>query len=450
MQQIADSIRHSIRNNHLKSYVYSYPSKRSYKSLHNIGITEIWSSGDRGLASIYIHIPFCRYRCTYCTLFLTTQGTDDIIQKYVDKICEQIKFYAKYTGRKTVVSVYFGGGTPTILTEKQFGQVFSSIQHGFPNIASSAELCVEGSPDSMSEELLDFLKSQGVNRISIGIQTMDSAELKASGRPYPVSTTISAVENVRKRFENFNLDLIYGLSGQTYKSWQNSLHNIVSSGPLTISLYPAISRPLTAIHKQQRLHPERYMDDQATYAIYDSNVEFMQMNGYRQESFTRFTRLPENSSAYAQETSDFLGVPVIGIGAGARSYSGKYHYSFDYAVELNEVGKAIEDYLSIEITEHSMVRYGIVLDAYEERLRYFILSLTLNQLSLSYYSSQFGRSLYSDFFDVIDALEAEGCIEPPSNDKIRLTRKGYKYSNLVAHHLFSSHVKTLEERYVPR
>ncbi|MGF6736074.1 oxygen-independent coproporphyrinogen-3 oxidase [Paraburkholderia youngii] len=450
MQQIADSIRHSINNNHLKPYVYSYPSKRSYKDLHNIGITEVWRTDDRGPVSIYIHIPFCRYRCSYCTLFLTTQHTEDIIQNYVDKVCEQIKFYAKYTGRKTVVSVYFGGGTPTILNEKQFGQIFSSIQNGFPNIASSAELCVEGSPDSMSEEVLDFLKSQGVNRISMGIQTMDSAELKASGRPYPVSTTISAVENIRKRFENFNLDLIYGLSGQTYESWENSLRHIVSSDPVTISLYPEVSRPLTAIHKQQRLHPERYIDDQNKYAIYDSNVEFMQMNGYRQECFTRFTRLPENNSAYVQETSDFLGVPMIGIGAGARSYNGKYHYSFDYAVDLKEVGKAIEDYLNLEITEHSMVRYGIVLDAYEERLRYFILSLTLNQLCGTYYSSLFVRNLYSDFSDVIDALEAEGCIEPWSNDKIRLTKKGYKYSNLVAHHLFSNHVKTLEERYVPR
>ncbi|MEX3953409.1 STM4012 family radical SAM protein [Paraburkholderia sp. EG287A] len=413
-------------------------------------IAKVWCTGDRGPVSIYIHIPFCKYRCTYCTLFLTTNHTGGIIQSYVDKLCDQIKFYAKYCGSKAVVSVYFGGGTPTILNEKQFGQIFSSVQHGFPNIASFAELCVEGSPDSMSEELLDSLKSQGVNRISMGIQTMDSAELKASGRPYPVSTTISAIENIRKRFENFNLDLIYGLSGQTYESWENSLRHIVSSGPLTISLYPAVSRPLTAIHKQQRLHPERYINDRNKYAIYDRNVEFMRMNGYRQESFTRFTRLPENTSAYAQETSDFLGVPMIGIGAGARSYNGKYHYSFDYAVNLEEVGKAIEDYLNFEITEHSMVRYGIVLDAREERLRYFILSLTLNQLSGTFYSSRFGRNLYSDFSDVIDALEAEGCIEPPSNDKIRLTTKGYKYSNLVAHHLFSNRVKTLEERYVPR
>ncbi|SOZ71312.1 Coproporphyrinogen III oxidase family protein (plasmid) [Cupriavidus taiwanensis] len=450
MRQLANLIRHSISNNHLKSYVYSYPSKRSYKDLHNIGIAEIWRSGERGPVSIYIHIPFCRYRCTYCALFLTTQHTERVIQNYVDKICDQIEFYATYAGRKTVVSVYFGGGTPTILKKKQFEQIFSSIQHGFKNISSSAELCVEGSPDSISEELLGFLKSQGVNRISMGIQTMDSAELKASGRPYPVSRAISAIENIQKFFENFNLDLIYGLSGQTYESWANSLRHIVSLGPPTISLYSAVSRPLTAIYKQQRLKPERYIDDQDKYAIYDSNVEFMQINGYRQESFTRFTHLPENTSAYAQETSDFLGVPLIGIGAGARSYNGKCHYSFDYAVDLKEVSKAIEDYLNLEITEHSMVRYGIVLDAYEERLRYFILNLTLNQLSKAYYSLQFGRNLYSDFPEVIDALEAEGCIEPPSNERIRLTKKGYKYSNLVAHHLFSNHVKTLEERYVPR
>lgn len=450
MQNISNALRDAISNDELKAYVYSYPSKRSYKDLDNIKLGDVWADNDSGPVSLYIHIPFCRYRCTYCTLFLTTQHTDDLIQRYVDKVCEQIAFYARFAGNKTIVSIYFGGGTPTILSNEQFGEIFTSIHAGFPNIAPTAELCVEGSPDSMSENLLDYLKSQGVTRISMGIQTMDSAELKASGRPYPVETTIAAVENIRERFDNFNLDLIYGLSGQTHESWENSLREIVKAGPMTISLYPVVSRPLTAIHKQQRLHPERYIDDQNKYAIYDRNVEFLRKNGYRQESFTRFTRLPEGASAYAQETSDFQGVPMIGIGTGARSYNGKHHYSFEYAVDLKQVGKAIDDYVNLEINEHSMVKYGIVLDEYEERLRYVMLSLTVNELSGTYYSSRFDRDLHADFSEVIDALEAEGCIESPSNDAVRLTTRGYKYSNLVAHHLFSNHVKALEERYVPR
>ncbi|AYG64004.1 STM4012 family radical SAM protein [Rhizobium jaguaris] len=450
MQSLAKTLREAIGNGELKAYVYSYPPKRTYNELENIGLSNVWDSNDVGPVSLYIHIPFCRYRCTYCTLFLTTRHTENLIRCYVEKICEQIRLYATFAGHRTVTSVYFGGGTPTLLPIDQFAQIFSSIRDGFPNIDRSAELCVEGSPDTMSEELLDFLKNQGVNRISMGIQTMDSSELKASGRPYPVSMSISAIEAIRKRFDNFNLDLIYGLSGQTQESWKRSLERVLSFGPTTVSLYPVVSRPLTALQKQQRLQPQEYADDHVKYAIYDSNVDFMQKNRYRQESFTRFTCLPGGTSAYGQETSDFLGVPMIGVGTGARSYNGKCHYSFDYAVDLKQVGKAIDDYLNLEITEQNLVKYGIILNEAEERLRYFMLNLTLNQLSEADYSRLFQRNLYADFSEAIDALEAEGCIDLRSHGAIRLTRKGYKYSNLIAHHLFSDHVKIREERYVPK
>ncbi|AGB73501.1 MULTISPECIES: STM4012 family radical SAM protein [Rhizobium] len=450
MQSFANSLREAIGKGDLKAYVYSYPPKRTYKELENIRLSDVWDSNDQAPVALYIHVPFCRYRCTYCTLFLTTRHTEDLIRRYVEKICWQISLYATFAGHRSVASVYIGGGTPTLLPIDRLAQIFSSVRDGFPNIDRSTEVCVEGSPDTVSGELLDFLKNQGVNRISMGIQTMDSVELRASGRPYQVSVSISSIEAVRKRFDNFNLDLIYGLFRQTPESWKRSLEQILSFRPTTVSLYPAISRPLTAMQKQQRSRPQEYVEDRLKYEIYDSNVDFMQDNEYRQESFTRFTCLPEGTSAYGQETSDFLGVPMIGIGAGARSYNGKYHYSLDYAVALKNVGKAIDDYIHLEMTSRNLLKYGVILDESEERLRYFILNLTLNQLSEADYSRRFGRDLRADFLEVIDALEVEGCIDLRGDGAIALTRKGYKYSNLIAHHLFSDHVKIREERYVPK
>ncbi|WFU07016.1 STM4012 family radical SAM protein (plasmid) [Rhizobium sp. CB3171] len=450
MRSFANSLREAIGQDDLKAYVYSYPPKRTYKELKNISLSNVWDSNDLGPVSLYIHVPFCRYRCTYCTLFLTTQHTEDLIRRYVEKICWQIRLYATFAGHRPVASVYIGGGTPTLLPIDRLAQIFSSIRDGFPNIDGSAELCVEGSPDTLSGELLDFLKNQGVTRISMGIQTMDSVELRASGRPYPVSVSISAIEAIRTRFDNFNLDLIYGLFRQTQESWKRSLERILSFRPTTVSLYPAVSRPLTAVQKQQRSQPGEYLEDRIKYAIYDGNVDFMQDNAYRQESFTRFTCLPEGTSAYSQETSDFLGVPTIGIGAGARSYNGKYHYSLDYAVALKNVGKVIDDYINLELTGRNLLKYGVILDESEERLRYLLLNLTLNQISEADYSRRFKRDLRADFLEVIDALEDEGCIDLRSPGAIRLTRKGYKYSNLIAHHLFSDHVKIREERYVPK
>ena len=379
-----------------------------------------------------------------------TRHTEELIQLYVDKICEQLRYYAPYVKQRTVRSIYFGGGTPTVLSPAQFDQIFFTLRSVFENIPSSTEICIEGSPDTMSSELLDKFLELGVNRISMGIQTMNSAELKASGRPYSIETTITAVKNIKARFENFNLDLIYGLSGQDSESWEHSLAFVVKENPMTISLYPVVSRPLTAIEKQKNVFPERYIDDAVKMKIYDKNVAHLEANGYRQESFTRFTRLPEDASAYEQELLDFQGVPMIGIGAGARSNVGKYHYSFDYAVDLKKVGNAVDEFIGMVFSDSTMAQYGAVLDDKEDRLRYFLLSLTVNKLSEEIYRKKFNRSLWKDFPDVIDALATENCIKISTDGTLHLTGKGFKFSNLAAHLLFSDHIKSLEEGYIPQ
>ncbi|SQH74105.1 Coproporphyrinogen III oxidase family protein [Shewanella benthica] len=440
----------AISRHELKPYVYSYPSKRSYKELNDINLVDIWDPENTGDVSLYIHIPFCHYRCTYCTLFLTTRYTEDLKQLYVNKICEQLKFYLPYAGNRRVSSIYFGGGTPTVLSMEQFDQIFQTIRNVFRKVPESAEVCVETSPDTVSPELLDKLKTLGVNRISMGIQTMDPAELKASGRPYSIETTISAIKMIKEKFDNLNLDLIYGLSGQDCESWAKSLKYIIQQRPMTISLYPVVSRPLTAIEKQKNIYSDRYLDDAKKLEIYDENIKYLKAEGYRQESFTRFTRLPKEASAYEQEVLDFQGVPMIGIGAGARSNNGKYHYSFDYAVSLKKVGEAINDFIELEFSASTIAQFGAILGEEGERLRYFLLSLTVDKLSSSYYRDSFQRDLFVDFREVISALVDEGCITISSDKSIRLTEKGYKYSNLAAHLLFSDHVKTLEERYIPQ
>lgn len=431
----------------LPTYVYSYPSKRTYRPLNQFDISKIWENDEGGNVNLYFHIPFCEYRCTYCTLFATIRFQQETIQRYVEQLVRQIQIYGKMAGHRTVSTIYFGGGTPTVLSEKQFKDILSAVEANFPSREDDIEITVEGSPDSLSEEKLLALKELGVNRISIGLQTMHPVELKASGRPYSVEDSVKTVENIADNFEHFNLDLIYGLTNQTKKSWFDSLKQITDYNPSTISLYPVVARPLTSIERTLRSKSERYIDDETKYAIFDENVKFLNNLGYRQESFTRFTKLSEEKNAYAQEASDFNGTPLIGFGAGARSYKGKFHYSFDYSASTKEASNIIENYLNTDLDSKNMAQFGITLDEQEERRRFVLLTLTLNQLNIHTYNKKFSRDLIEDFCAEITALEKEECIRILENGDISLTEKGFKFSSLIARLFYSENVVNAEKNY---
>src|SRR5688572_27229085 len=120
--RVYEKLRQSISQHVLPNYVYGYPSKRTYRQFEQpVPLKDIWAQQEEdGDVNIYLHIPFCPYRCTYCTLFLTTNHDDTLIDRYVDKACQQIQMYGRYAGHRRVTSIYFGGGTPTMLTQAQF------------------------------------------------------------------------------------------------------------------------------------------------------------------------------------------------------------------------------------------------------------------------------------------------------------------------------------------
>lgn len=447
-QTFHQRLRQGIASLDLPTYVYSYPSKRAYRHVAGqIALDDLWRPDDTGAVSLYLHIPFCRYRCTYCTLFLTTRHSDALIDSYVARLCEQIALYGPLAGQRTVSSIYFGGGTPSVMSTAQFDRIFAALDKHFPRRAAGIEICVEGSPDTLTGPLLAHMKALGVNRISTGLQTMHPDELKASGRPYSVEDSIAAIERIRTHFDHCNLDLIYGLSGQTRQSWFDSLEQVIAHQPTTLSLYPVVARPLTALERQIRVRPEQYIDDGAKYSIYDENVARLAAHGYRQESFTRFTRLPVDVSAYAQEAHDFNGTPLIGLGTGARSYCGDYHYSLDYAVNLNQVSKIVDDYIQQPLDRYNVIQYGIRLPPDEARRRFVLLNLTLGRLSPEQYRARFARDVFDDFDCELAALRDEHCTALDDAYDVVLTAKGFKFSSLIAHLLFSDWIRDLEHRY---
>jgi oxygen-independent coproporphyrinogen III oxidase len=437
----------AIAQSELPNYVYSYPSKRAYRPVDPaMTLTEAWA-GHHGPLNIYIHIPFCGYRCSFCTLFLTTNHRNDLIDRYVDSLRRQLEMHAELLADSQVVSVYIGGGTPTTLTPEQFEAIFTSLYDSFPDIAPGSEISVEGSPDTMRKDLLSTLSELGVNRISMGVQTLDPDEAKRAGRQYPIERVGEAAELISSiGFANVNYDLIYGLEGQTRRSWLHSLRGTLAFQPDTVTLYPIVFRPLTVIERRNNRSAGGFLGNTEKYRMYDDAVGILKNLDFHQNTFVRFSRKPVDG--LLQEAADFGGVPLLGLGAGSRSYSPRLHYSTDFAVRTRSTNAIIEGFADHHHEPSEKPQIGFVMNREEARRRYCILNLSLGRLNRVDYEREFESSL-DEWSEEIDALVNAGCATRGEDDAVVLTESGFKYSNVIGTLFQSEAVTALERNFVP-
>ncbi len=439
-----EQLSNAIKESKLPSYVYGYPSKRSYRSFDEaISKKNIWMNS-KGNLNIYIHIPFCRYKCSYCTLLSIGACESSLRKDYINKLIEEIEYCGKFLKGKKVDSIYFGGGTPTVLEKDEFKTIFECLNKYFYNLSKNAEISVETSPDTAKEDLLMYLKSLGVNRVSIGVQSFKKEELKSINRPTSVNMIENALNTITKcGFKNFNLDLIYGLEGQSKSDFLLNLERALTFKPTSINLYPIVIRETTEIYKDKLRNKDGFVKNEDKYSIYEANVKFLKENGYRQETFVSFTNL--DTDGYVQQFSDFKGNGLLGFGVGSRSYTGEVHYSSNYSEDDNSIVSIIKEYIESDITKP--VEYGFILNLDEQKRRYTALNLIVNRLSINKYQDKFNSDIFIDFKEEIDALLIEECIKI-IDDKINLTDKGYKYSSLIGNLFHSIESKRLVEEFI--
>ena len=333
-----------IQNKTLPEYVYSYPPKRAFRKFEKpLLASDIWNKDVKEL-NLYIHIPFCTSRCSFCTLFACTNYSESYLESYVSQICRQISFYGQHLPNAVIRTIYFGGGTPSLLSKSALSKIFASIKNSFKAMAADIEITIEGTPESYTAEKLDDLSTIGINRISVGIQSFSEKELRLTGRCTKPEDLKQTISNIAKRFNKFNLDLIYGLAGQTRTSWFDSINQALAYKPSILSLYPVVLRPQASMTNLCNKEDQAFLSNQEKYDIYDETVNMLASKNYKQHSFTRFS-LSEESS-YLQETLDFQGMPLLGIGVGARSYNGKFHYDWGYSPSVKKAHDMIDVFLS--------------------------------------------------------------------------------------------------------
>ena len=268
---------------------------------------------------IYIHIPFCKSRCSYCDFYSTTLLSQR--ERYVEAVCKELESRRPELGDEDIHTVYLGGGTPTLLRKGELERIFNVIR-GFRQgiIAPQAEITIEANPDDLTTSYLQELRTLPFNRISIGIQTFHDKTLALINRRHTAAESVEAVQRCQQMgLDNISIDLIYGLPGETLEEWEYSLEQAIGLGVKHISAYHLTYEEGTKLWKMKEAGRVSPVEEDFSIKAFALLRERLLGAGYEHYEISNFS-LPGWHSRH--NSSYWYGVPYIGIGPGAHSYDG--------------------------------------------------------------------------------------------------------------------------------
>lgn len=447
-----------------ESYVYAYPHKTAYRPLPDPrpSLAALWRDEPKDALSLYAHIPFCEVRCGFCNLFTRIGAPDELTTRYLDALDRQATAVREALSASQAISdsqtlgdsapvrfatAAFGGGTPTFLTAAELDRLCDIAEKRMGVDLRAVPLSVETSPSTATADRLAVLAERGATRLSIGVQSFVEAEARAAVRPQRRAEVEAALGRIREaRVPVLNIDLIYGIDGQTERTWTHSLDAALAWRPEELYLYPLYVRPLTGLGRLTAT-ADRAWDEQRL-RLYRHGRDHLLARGYEQVSMRMFRRAdapPQGADDYACQTDG-----MIGLGCGARSYTSSLHYSFDYAVEMREIRAIIDDYTATE--DFTRARVGRWVDAGEARRRHLLQSLLQAQgMPTVEYEERFGASPFADFPDELGRFEALGWLDPTAPaGLLRLSPEGLAHSDALGPALFSPAVRAAMAAYEPK
>ena len=445
-----------------QSYVYAYPHKTAYRPLggHRTErplLSELWAGERKDALSLYAHIPFCEVRCGFCNLFTRIGAPGELTTRYLDALERQATAVRDALGDEEPVrfaAAAFGGGTPTFLTAAELERLCDIAEKRMGADLRSVPLSVETSPSTATADRLAVLAERGATRVSIGVQSFVDDEARAAVRPQRRADVEAALGRIRDaRIPVLNIDLIYGIDGQTEDTWRASLDAALAWRPEELYLYPLYVRPLTGLGRlgdatgpgaEAGAASDAAWDEQRL-RLYRAGRDHLLTQGYEQVSMRMFRRADAPHGGpddYACQTDG-----MIGLGCGARSYTSSLHYSFDYAVEMREIRGIIDGFTATE--DFSRAEVGRYVDDDEARRRHLLQSLLQAEgMDGSEYGARFGTDPYVDFGAELDRFAARGWLEDPvGRGLLRLSPEGLAHSDALGPELFSPAVRAAMAAY---
>lgn len=413
-----------------QGYAYAYPHKTAYRPLHPArALRQLWAEEDRQHLFLYVHVPFCEMRCGFCNLFTAANPEDGLVPRWLDAMRRHARTLQEALGTGAAFArAAIGGGTPTFLEADELAGLLGTLAKLFGPGLVATPFSVEMSPATLTAEKLSVLREFGMQRASLGVQSFVETEVRRAGRAQHATDVEHALELMAASGVPVrNVDLIYGIPGQTPASWRESLRHVITHAPEEIYLYPLYVRPLTGLERLGR-----QPGDERT-ALYREGREWLEGHGYRQVSMRLFRAAncvgPSEPGYVCQEDG------MVGLGPGARSYTRAVHYSSDYAVGRGSVVQIVEDFIS-RGADATHAHHGIELSPLEQRRRYAIKSLLrVDGLDRAAYLARFADDVLVDLPELTELTEHH--LATIDEQFVRLTRDGLEWSDAIGPWLYS-------------
>lgn len=416
-----------------QDYAYGYPHKSAYRGFAEPKrLREAWAAENKDRLFLYIHIPFCEMRCGFCNLFTTANPSGDLVTQFVAALGREMDAAREELGVIRPAQIAIGGGTPTFLGVDAMEALFDRMARVLGAEPGRMPTAIETSPKTATREMVACLQQRGIERMSVGVQSFVEAETRAMGRPQAPAEVGAALDAIRNLSSaRLNIDLIYGAANQTVQSWRGSIRRALEWAPEEIYLYPLYVRTRTGLDGRARV------EDEHRRQLYRAGRELLLGEGYQQRSMRSFCR-PQARGASTEYSCQEDG--MLGLGAGARSYTRRLHYSAEYGVKRGAVLGVLDDYVSRTLESFRYARHGIEIND-DERARRHVLKAILRTDGLddARFVALFGAPamvafpVLANLVDMGMMVNADGFIRP--------TEAGLEHSDAIPPLFYSDAVR---------
>ena len=365
---------------------------------------------------IYVHIPFCKSKCTYCDFYSRCNLDDRTREAYLGAVCEHIKESGALAPGYRVDTVYFGGGTPSYFGADGLATILTTIRRAF-DVAVDAEITFEANPDSVSDTLLRRLVAEGFNRVSLGIQCDNDGILEKIGRIHTYAQAEDAYQRIRQAgFQNVSVDLMYGLPGQNLAMWRDTVEHVLTLHPDHVSCYGLTLHPGTPLYEARNIVSMADDDEQAD--MYLAMVEILEKRGYHQYEVSNFARQGKRSR---HNLKYWQGGEYLGFGPSAAS---------DFAGKRFKTVSSLNSYIK-GIREGGTVLEEVQEIPFRERAGEYLMLRMRTTMGIS--KAEYEKKYLLDFAPLQEVLELNqkyGLVRF-ANDRWRLTPEGFLVSNRI-------------------
>ncbi|MBT5384007.1 MAG: coproporphyrinogen III oxidase [Kordiimonadaceae bacterium] len=373
--------------------------------------------------SVYVHWPFCLAKCPYCDFNSHVRETVDE-GKMAAAMMTEIDYHARLVGARSVKSIFFGGGTPSLMSATTVDTVINRLSKRF-SIDSDIEITLEANPTSVEAGKFDDFSKAGVNRVSLGIQALNTKDLIALGREHSLKEAFEAIELSQKYFKRSNFDLIYARMGQSVSDWQKELHQALKIANGHLSLYQLTIEPGTPFYGQ--LHSGKIIipNEDTSAEMYDLTNQICESAGYEIYEISNYAKVGQQSK---HNLTYWKYLDYIGIGAGAHgriTLAGQTYATMQYkkpetwlkAVQMNGHATKVKENLNQKAMAEEMIMMGLRLT---------------DGIAYTDFKNRLGTDIEKFIaMDSLVSLKSQGFVSVKNQDRLRLTEKGRPLLNQI-------------------